>query len=85
MQHQQPRVCDILCLLRFLLLNDYYTILPGVEAIRLAEQLYAEFGPDDELFVRPSGVHKLFAGKVVYKDEFCQAIAPARYDPTTWS
>lgn len=65
------------------LLNNYYSILPGVEAIRLQEQLFAEFGPDDEVFVRPSGVHKIFAGTVAYKDEFRDAIAPSRYDPTT--
>ena len=65
------------------LLNSYYSILPGVEAIRLQEQLFAEFGPDDEVFVRPSRVHKIFTGKVVYKDDFRDAIAPSRYDPTT--
>jgi hypothetical protein len=65
------------------LLNSYYSLLPGVEAIRLQEQLFDEFGSKDEIFVRPSGVHKLFAGAVAYKDDFRRAIAPARYDPTT--
>jgi ATP-grasp domain, R2K clade family 3 len=65
------------------LLNSYYTILPGVEALRLQEQLFAEFGVDDEIFVRPTRVHKLFTGRVVYRDDFRDAIAPSRYDPTT--
>lgn len=65
------------------LLNRYYSILPGVEAIRLQEQLFAEFGPEDEVFVRPNGVHKLFTGTAAHKDNFCDAIASSRYDPTT--
>lgn len=65
------------------LLNSYHTILPGVEAIRLQRQLFAEFGSDDEVFVRPSGVLKLFPGRVVYRDDFADALAPSRYDPTT--
>lgn len=65
------------------LLNRQYSILPGVEAIRHQEQLFAEFGPEDEVFVRPSCVHKIFTGTVVYKDEFRDAIAPSRYDPNT--
>ncbi|PQO39260.1 hypothetical protein C5Y96_05225 [Blastopirellula marina] len=65
------------------LLNDHHTILPGVEAICLQEQLFAEFGDGDEVFVRPSSVHKLFAGRVAYKDDFRDAIAASRYDPTT--
>ncbi len=65
------------------LLNSYYSLLPGVEAIRLEERLFDEFGTNDEIFVRPSGVHKLFTGKIVYRDNFRDAIAPSRYDPTT--
>lgn len=65
------------------LLNGHYTILPGVEAIRLRDRIYAEFGPDDEVFVRPSGVGKLFTGTVVYRDDFRHAIASSRYDPAT--
>ncbi len=64
------------------LLNSNCSLLPGVEAIRLQEQLFHEFGSNDEIFVRPSGVHKLFTGTVAYKDDFRDAIAPSRYDPT---
>jgi hypothetical protein len=65
------------------LLNRYYTLLPGVEAIRLQDELFAEFGPDDEVFIRPSGAQKLFTGVVAYRDDFARAVAPSRYDPTT--
>ena len=63
------------------LLNGFHALLPGVEAIRTAEQLFSEFGVNDEIFVRPSGVQKLFPGKVVYQDNFQEAIAASRYDP----
>lgn len=65
------------------LLNDYYSILPGVEATRLQQELFSEFGPNDEVFVRPSCVHKIFTGTVADKDDFYDAIAPSRYDPET--
>lgn len=64
------------------LLNNQHAMLTGVEATRQEQQLFEQFGRD-ELFVRPSGVHKLFTGKVVYRDDFRDAIAPARYDPLT--
>jgi hypothetical protein len=65
------------------LLNSFYSILPGVEAIRLEDRLFEEFGVNDEIFVRPSRVHKLFTGTVAYKDNFRDAMAASRYDPTT--
>lgn len=64
------------------LLNNYYTILPGVEAIRLQDQLFEAFGSNDEVFVRPSGVLKTFTGKVVYREDFRNSLAPSRYDST---
>src|SRR5262245_34673233 len=65
------------------LLNQRYTILPAVEAIRERDRLYEEFGPDDELFARPSGCDKCFTGRCVYKDDFVSALGPATYDPAT--
>src|SRR5262245_38553636 len=44
------------------LLNGLYALLPGVEAIRLQQWLFDHLGRDDELFIRPSGAHKLFVG-----------------------
>ena len=63
------------------LLNGRHSILPGVDAIEREEELFSQFGADNEVFVRPSGVRKLFPGKVVYKDNFREAIAASHYDP----
>ncbi len=63
------------------LLNGRHALLPGVEAIEREEQLFSEYGANDEVFVRPSGLHKLFPGKVVYRENFQEAVAASRYDP----
>src|SRR5262249_54046439 len=65
------------------LLNQDYAILPGVEAIRQAGWLFSTFGKDGEVFVRPTGCGKLFVGRSVAEEDFANALAPARYDPTT--
>lgn len=65
------------------LLNRRYTVLPGVEAIRNADQLFAEFGSGGEVFARPTGVHKLFVGRRIARAAFESALAPTRYDPGT--
>jgi hypothetical protein len=65
------------------LLNQPYAILPGVEATRQRDWLFRVLGRDDEVFVRPTGCHKLFTGRCVYRDDFASALAPTRYDPTT--
>ena len=63
------------------LLNGFHAMLPGGAAAGLQEYLFDKYGANDEIFVRPSGVQKLFPGKVVYKDNFEEAIATSRYDP----
>src|SRR6185369_1586777 len=65
------------------LLNQRYAIMPGVEAIRQADWLFATFGKDDEVFVRPTSCDKSFTGRCVYKDDFAIGLAPTRYDPAT--
>lgn len=65
------------------LLNQFYTILPGVEAIRLEDPLFETFGKGDQIFVRPNGVHKLFTGTMASKERFRDILAPTRYDPET--
>jgi hypothetical protein len=65
------------------LLNRRYAILTGVDAIRDADRLFAEFGADGELFARPTGVHKLFTGRRIPRDQWETALAPTRYDPAT--
>jgi hypothetical protein len=63
------------------MLNGYHALLPGVEAMRREEELFGQYGANDEIFVRSSGINKLFPGKVVYKENFREAIAASRYDP----
>ncbi len=65
------------------LLNQHYAILPGVEAIRQRDWLFEVFGKDDEVFARPTGCHKVFTGRCIFKDDFTSALGPTRYDPAT--
>lgn len=64
------------------LLNRSHAILTGADAIQQEDRIYSEFGQDDEIFVRPNGVLKIFSGRVVFRDDFREALAPFRYDPT---
>jgi hypothetical protein len=65
------------------LLNQNYAIMPGVEAIRQQDWLYAVFGRDDEVFARPTGCHKVFTGRCIFREDFSSALGPTRYDPAT--
>jgi hypothetical protein len=65
------------------LLNQRHVILRGGEALARRDALFEEFSADAELFVRPAGMQKLFAGRRVSREDFASALAPARYDPAT--
>lgn len=65
------------------LLNQQYIILPGVEAIRQQDWLYSVLGRDDKVFARPTSCQKLFVGRCIDRESFSDALAPARYDPTS--
>jgi hypothetical protein len=65
------------------LLNQHYTLLPGVEAIRQQDWLYSIMGHDGELFVRPASCGKLFVGKCVKQQTFSSVLGPSRFDPST--
>ena len=65
------------------LVNQRYTILPGVEAIRQQSWLFSIFGRDDAVFARPAGCHKLFTGRCIDREAFTAALAPTRYDLAT--
>jgi hypothetical protein len=65
------------------LFNQNYAIMPGVEAIRQRDWLFATFGVDNKVFARPTGCHKLFVGRRISSDDFARALAPTRYDPET--
>jgi hypothetical protein len=65
------------------LLNQDYAMMPGVEAIRRADWLFATLGEDGEVFVRPASCHKLIVGRRASRDAFAGVLSPARYDPAT--
>jgi len=65
------------------LLNRRHAIMPGVDAINKRNELFAEFGTDDRVFVRPTGCVKVFNGRCVDATSFADALAPSRYDPST--
>jgi hypothetical protein len=81
-----PAHLDCTCYFAYLgkyLLNQHYTILAGVEAIRQRDWLFQVFGKDDAVFARPSGCHKVFTGRRLARDDFAAALGPTRYDPAT--
>ena len=65
------------------LLNQHYAIMPGVEALRQRDWLFAVFGRDGAVFARPTGCQKVFTGRCLTADSFATALAPTRYDPVT--
>jgi hypothetical protein len=65
------------------LLNRSHAVLTGVEAIRRADALFAEYGTSGEVFARPTGVHKLFVGRRIAREDWETALAPTRYDSDT--
>jgi hypothetical protein len=65
------------------LLNQHYTIMPGVEAIRQRDWLFSVFGQDNRVFARPTSCHKLFVGRCIDRDSFADGLAPTRYDPAS--
>lgn len=65
------------------LLNRRHVIITGVEAIREKARLFAEFGDQGQVFIRPTSLHKLFVGRLISEADFETALAPTRYDPAT--
>ena len=65
------------------LLNRRHVILRGGDALARRDKLFEELAGGGELFVRPAGMQKLFAGRRVTRETFASALAPARYDPAT--
>lgn len=64
------------------LLNSSYAIMAGVEAVRQRDWLFSTFGRGGRVFARPADCQKLFVGRCIALDDFRDALAPARYDPT---
>ena len=65
------------------LLNEHYSIMPGVEAIRQRDWLFSTFGIADEVFARPVNSDKLFVGRRIDRFSFAQSLASTRFDPAT--
>ncbi len=63
------------------LLNSRYALLPSYEALRLGNWLFELFGRDGQVFLRPDTGDKRFTGRLVDREAFGDALAPARYDP----
>jgi hypothetical protein len=65
------------------LLNRDYAMLPVGDAVRLANSLFARYGVNEMLFVRPDSVDKSFNGTVVDRHSFLPTLAGAIFDPST--
>jgi hypothetical protein len=63
------------------LLNQRYEILATRDAIEQRDRLFGTFGgdDDDEVFVRPTDCGKLFVGRLASREEFRDALWPARH------
>jgi hypothetical protein len=64
------------------LLNREYALLPYAEAVRLVDSLFARYGREGRIFVRPDSVDKSFTGMVVDASEFDDRFRPTSFDPT---
>lgn len=63
------------------LLNRNYAFLPIVEAIRRQDDLFASYGHNDIIFVRPDSVDKSFSGKLIDRNAFASFLTPYAIDP----
>jgi len=63
------------------LLGERYILLPGNEAVRQRDWLFAALGLDGVVFARPSACDKRFTGRCLDRDSFAAALGPVRYDP----
>ncbi len=79
----EPRLHHLFAYFGKFLLNQHYTILPGVEAIRQRDWLFGVFGRDGEVFARPTCCQKVFTGRCMDADAFAAGLSPTRYDPAT--
>ena len=83
MRPDEPRLHHLFAYFGKFLLNQHYTILPGVEAIRQRDWLFGVFGRDGEVFARPTCCQKVFTGRCMDADAFAAGLSPTRYDPAT--
>jgi hypothetical protein len=80
--HEQLDCATYYPLLNRFLLNRDHAILSAGEAPRQADELFARFGVNGQVFVRPTDCGKTFVGRSVDRDGFAAALSPVRYDST---
>jgi len=61
------------------LFNRSHQIMTVDVALSQVREIFARFGRDDQVFVRPCGVQKTFTGRCVDREAFADALQPARY------
>lgn len=61
------------------LFNRSHQIMTVDAALSQVRELFARFGKDEQVFVRPCGVQKTFTGRCVDREDFAHALQPARY------
>jgi hypothetical protein len=61
------------------LLNHSHAILALEEALSQVGEIFAQFGREERVFVRPCGVQKTFTGRCVDREGFVRALESARY------
>jgi hypothetical protein len=64
------------------MLNREYALLPYAETVRLSESLFARYGRDGRIFIRPDSVDKSFTGMVIDAPGFNNRFRPNSFDPT---
>jgi hypothetical protein len=61
------------------LLNHEHAVMPLEEALSGVGEVFARFGRDGRVFVRPCGVQKTFTGRCADRESFVLALESARY------
>jgi hypothetical protein len=61
------------------LLNHSHAVMGVEEALSQAGEVFARFGREGRVFIRPCGVRKTFTGRCVDRDGFARALETARY------
>ncbi|MEM7475617.1 MAG: ATP-grasp domain-containing protein [Planctomycetota bacterium] len=65
------------------MLNRDYALLPIVEALRCEDRVFANYGRNDRVFVRPDSVDKSFSGKLVERNSYGKFLRAHGRDPTS--
>lgn len=61
------------------LLNEPFRILSIENALAQQKELFEQFGDQDQIFLRPTGMEKLFTGCCVSREDFASILHSVRY------